>query len=277
VTGRLYLDAVQEGRGERHLVFIHGFGASRFTWRLWREPLRQSYRLHLLDLKGFGTSARPRDGAYAPRDLADEVVRYILGEGLEEFAVVGHSMGGGIALFVSLALQDLERSTPQALVLVGAAAYPQAIPALISLARWPLLGAVGLSLIPSRTLVRLGLRSAYGPRHELSHEAVEGYAAGFRQRRGKWAMRQVAAQIVPDDLEQVMGRYPSIDVPTLLLWGDQDRVVPPWVGERLHGELPESELAVVPNCGHVVPEEAPTASLRLLNRFLGIHFPSGTG
>ena len=273
MTGGLCLDAERTGRGERHLVFIHGFGASRFTWRFWTEPLEQAYRLHLLDLKGFGRSRRPRDGAYAPRDLADEVVRYIIGEGLEEFVLVGHSMGGGIALFTSLALADLELRGPDALILVGAAAYPQAIPNLISLARWPVLGALGLPLVPARTLARLGLRSAYAPGREPTEEAVEGYASGLRGPRAKWAIRQVAAGILPDDLEQVMRRYPSIDVPTLLLWGDQDRVVPSWVGERLHHDLPESELAVIPGCGHVVPEEASVTSLEILERFLEERFP----
>lgn len=271
MSGPVALDVLTEGRGDRDIVFLHGFGASRFTWRHWRPPLGARYRLHLVDLKGFGTAARPRDDGYAPKDLADEVVAWVRDRGLERWGLVGHSMGGGMALYVTLALAAAGRPGPDALVLLGAAAYPQNVPDLISLAARPLLGSLAVTVLPARTLVRWGLRASYSPGRAVPGEAVEGYAAGLTPRRGKWAMRQVAARVDPGELAEIARRYGDIRQPTLLLWGSQDRIVPPWVGERLDRELPNSELHILEGCGHVVPEESPGRSLEVLERFLATH------
>jgi pimeloyl-ACP methyl ester carboxylesterase len=271
VSRGLALDVLTEGRGDRDVVFLHGFGASRFTWRYWRPALAARYRLHLVDLKGFGTAARPRDDAYAPRDLAAEVMAWIQGKGLEDWALVGHSMGGGIALHLTLALRAEGRPGPVALVLLGAAAYPQNVPDLISLAARPLVGSLAVTVIPARTLVRWGLQASYSPGRPIPEEAVAGYTAGLKGRRGKWAMRKVAARIDPGDLAGIATHYPEIAQPTLLLWGSEDRIVPPWVGERLHGELPRSALHVFEGCGHVIPEESPEASLDLVDGLLARH------
>lgn len=269
----LALDVLSLGRGRRELIFLHGFGASRFTWRSWRDQLGDDYRLHLLDLKGFGTAARPRDAAYSPTDLAREVVTFLTSSGVGEYALVGHSMGGGIALSVTVEMARLQQPPPGALILVGAAAYPQTIPRLINLARLPLAGAA-MSVVPARTLARMGLRAAYHPDHTPGAEVVEGYADGLRGLRARWAMRQVAARIVPEDLADLTSRYPTIGCPTLLLWGNEDRVIPRWVGDRLHRELPDSELVVLDQCGHVPPEERPEASLGIVSDFLARRFPA---
>ncbi|MGI9628853.1 MAG: alpha/beta fold hydrolase [Longimicrobiales bacterium] len=263
----LSLSVVRRGQGPKHLVFIHGFGGSRFTWRFWNDRFGPEYTLHLIDLKGFGTSARPEDGRYAPRDLAEEVVRYLIDSGLDDYALVGHSMGGGVALFSYLALKDRGAPLPGSIVLVAAAAYAQVIPNLISLARRPLLGPLLLPIIPARVLTRVGLNAAYHRERTPPAEAIDGYTKGLASLRAKWSMRQVAMRIVPADLEEITVRYRSIAVPTLLVWGRQDRVVPLWVGQRLMRELPDADLVVLEDCGHMPAEEAPEASFDAVERF----------
>jgi len=269
----LSLDVLTEGRGRRDLVFLHGFGANRFTWRYWRDPLGEDFRLHLLDLKGFGCAGRPKDQAYSPMDLAEEVARFLTMSDVRDYALIGHSMGGGIALALATEVSERGVQPPGALVLVGAAAYPQTIPGLISLARLPLASAA-MALTPARTLARLGLRAAYHPDRRATPQTIGGYAKALRGYRAKWAMRQVAARIVPDDLANLTARYPSMTCPTLLLWGDRDRVIPAWVGERLHRDLPDAELVVLAHCGHVPPEERPRDSLRVVRDFLRRRFPA---
>jgi pimeloyl-ACP methyl ester carboxylesterase len=77
-----------------------------------------------------------------------------------------------------------------------------------------------------------------------------------------------AAQAVPTDLATYVERYPEIDVPTLCLWGRQDRVVPPWVGERLAAALPNAVLVFIEACGHLPMDERPEESLAALTAFL---------
>lgn len=271
-TGPLSLDVQTRGEGARDLVFLHGLGANRYTWRPWESRLGQDYRLHLVDLKGFGTARRPRDGRYSPTDLAREVVEFLTASAMSDYGIVGHSMGGGIALAVTSALADMGHPTPDALVLVGAAAYPQTIPQLVHAARIPGAG-IAMALTPAKVLARLGLKASYHPDRTPTPETVAAYARGLAGPRARWALRQVAAQVVPKDLEELIGTYPSIRCPTLLLWGNEDRVIPRWVGERLHRDLPDSELVVLDRCGHVPTEERPEESLEAVTDFLGRRFP----
>ena len=77
-----------------------------------------------------------------------------------------------------------------------------------------------------------------------------------------------ALQIIPPDVDSIVGAYPSIKVPALLIWGDRDRVSSPEDGRRLAEALPGSQLEVVPDCGHMPQDEHPEATLALVNRFL---------
>ena len=74
--------------------------------------------------------------------------------------------------------------------------------------------------------------------------------------------------IVPPDLKKFTSRIPEIDVPTLLLWGKHDWVVPLDVAERLLAALPRAQLEVMEDCGHVPPEEFPKESLEIVLKFL---------
>ena len=259
--------------GGRDLVFLHGLGANRYTWRPWEERLGRNYRLHLVDLKGFGAAGRPRDGLYAPSDLAREVAEFLTAASMADYGIVGHSMGGGIALAVTSALTEAGANPPQVLVLVGAAAYPQTIPSLVQAAHLPGAG-LALALVPARVLAKLGLKASYHPAHKPTPETVAAYAQGLAGMRARWSLQQVAAGIRPEELEELALRYPSIRSPTLLIWGNEDRVIPRWVGERLHRDLPDSELVILNECGHVPTEERSDASLEVVTDFLGRRFPS---
>ncbi len=250
------------------VILLHGFGASRFTWRYWTDRLARRHRLHLVDLKGFGMAARPPDGRYSPADFAEEVFDYTKRAGLRRYVLMGHSMGGGVALLASLLARESGGAGPHALVLVAAAAYPQRLPKLIGLATHPLLGPIFFGLIPARTIAKAGLIQSYHPERRPPAEAIAGYAKGLARPGGKRSLRWTASQLVPANLDAITARYPSIDVPTLLLWGDSDRVVPPWVGRRLARELPNARLVSLEECGHVPPEELPEESLSVVEDFL---------
>jgi len=81
-------------------------------------------------------------------------------------------------------------------------------------------------------------------------------------------MIKTAVRIIPPDLGKIMTRIPEINVPTLLLWGRQDRVVPMDVAERLLRALPKARLEVLEDCGHVPSEEFPKKSLDIVLKFL---------
>ena len=257
------------GRGPP-LVLVHGFGASRFTWRRWLSELEAHFRVYLVDLKGFGEAPRPRDGRYSPLDQSALLVEWIRLMGLQGVTLVGHSLGGGIVLGAALALREEDPGRVMGLVVISGAAYAQQIPKYIGLARLPLLPAIGLRLVPSRFLLARILREISHPDAVISREQVEGYAAPLDRPGTRYAILQAARQVLPSGVDAVAARYPTLDVPALLIWGREDPVVPVSVGERLLRELPRARLVVLDRCGHLPQEERPEEALEALLSFLGV-------
>ncbi len=264
----LPLDVVRRGEGPP-LVFLHGFGASRFTFRKWADALAREHALHLMDLFGCGAAPPPADGRYGPVEQAEAVVRYVREEDLRGATLIGHSLGGGVALLVALRLGDLgEADRLAGLVSVAGPAYPQAIPRYIGLARLPLLGALLFAVARPERIVRSVLDYIVFDKGTVDDEQVEGYAAPLRTRVTRRALIRTARQIVPGNLAALAARFPEVRTPALLLWGRHDHIIPLWVGERLARDLPRSRLEVIERCGHVPPEERPEESLRVVREFL---------
>lgn len=257
------------GEGGPPVMLLHGFGASGFTWRHWVPPLARNHRLSVVDLKGFGASPKPRDGRYSPRDHSDMILALVRGNDLEGVTLVGHSLGGGIALLVALRLLEAgELDRLRGLVLVASAAFPQRLPPFIAAARVPALGAAALAVLPTHAVVRWILRAIVFEPSIVTEDMVRGYATPLADPDGRYGVLATARDIVPADVDALAARFPELDLPVQLLWGDRDRVVPPWVGLRLLDALPDARLEVLQRCGHLPAEERPLESLACVRTFL---------
>lgn len=257
------------GAGADTFLLLHGYGASSFTWRTWAPFLATRGRVLLVDMKGHGRAAKPRDERYAPADQADLVLRLVLESDIERLTLVGHSMGGGVSLYVALGLRDAGQAHRlRRLVLVAGAAYRQRLPPFVTLARHPRFTGAVLATLGPEFLIAQALRSVYFDRSEITGEQVRGYAAPWHDHDTRRALLTAALQVLPPDLDRLSARYPEIDVPTLLLWGRHDRAVPLWVARRLASALPNSTLHVIERCGHMPAEERPAESLAALCAFL---------
>lgn len=264
----LPLDVVRRGQGPP-LVFLHGFGASRFTFRAWADDLARANELHLIDLFGCGSAPLPANGCYGAVEQAEVVTRYLREADLRGVTVIGHSLGGGVALLAAHRLHQLgEADRLVGLVNVAGPAYAQAIPRFIALARLPLLGMLFLRAVGPDRIVRAVLRSILFDPNNVTDALVEGYADPLRRPATRHALIATARQIVPDHLDDLVSGFGDIRTPTLLLWGRHDHVVPLWVGERLAREMQRAQLVVLEQCGHVPPEERPHESLAALRKFL---------
>jgi pimeloyl-ACP methyl ester carboxylesterase len=221
-----------------------------------------------MDLKGFGSSPVPRDGLYAPQDHADLVLQAIRDRDLRDAVLVGHSLGGTVALLTALHLFREEPERLAGLVIVSGAAFPQRLPLGVLLARLPLLGWLGTHLIPGRIIALAVLLRACHDWSGITREQVEGYSRPFRGGRDRYGILRTARQILPRDLAKLTERYPELRVPALLIWGSEDRIVPAWVGSRLEEALPDARLLLLKECGHVPPEEYPDETLAAVREFL---------
>ncbi|MEX2467077.1 MAG: alpha/beta hydrolase [Gemmatimonadota bacterium] len=265
------LHAVRSGLppepGVERFVLVHGFGASSFTWRHWLPTLERRGHVVSVDLLGFGGSPKPSDGPYDPVSQAALVTEAVRELGNGRVTVIGHSLGGSVALLTALALRELGQP-PHRLVLLAGAAYRQRMPPFVHCARYPRAMDFGLRALGARLIVRQVVRSIVFDGSSVTDDLVEGYAAPLEQPDALPALLACAARIEPPGLDAITARYPSLTLPTLLLWGRHDRVVPPSVGIRLARTLPNARLHVLERCGHLPHEELPEASLTLLEDFL---------
>jgi len=270
----LPLHVEQYGEGQRKIMLLHGFGANSYTWRSWIGTLAKQHEVWSVELKGHGSAPAPPDDLYSLHDHADLVHRLIVQRDLRELTLVGHSMGGGIALLVALRLLEAEREKGhekgrlERLVLVSGAAFPQRIPPFVALASHGRLSEWGLRFFPKRLLIRRVLRSIVFDPEGVTETQVAAYAEPFYSPGHRTALIKTAMRIVPPDLAEIVARIPEIDLPTLLLWGRHDWVVPLDIAERLLAALPSAQLEIMEDCGHMPPEEFPKESLEIVLKFL---------
>ncbi len=258
------------GQGDP-LLCIHGFGASLYSWRNFIEPFAKDYRLILIDLKGCGKSPKPDDTKYSSQDHADLLYQFILEHDLRKLTLIGNSFGGALSLLLSLMLADAgESARLKSLVLIDAGAYKEYVPAYLKLLSVPLLN-LGVYLIPSRAAVRAILRKAYYDPSKITDEQIAAYAGPIAAPGGKHALIETGRQLVPANFDKLVKRYKQITVPTLIIWGREDRIIPLKVGELLDRKIANSTLKIIEDCGHAPQEEKPEETVPLVLEFLKAH------
>ena len=164
----------ESGSGEPVLL-IHGLGASIYTWRSFLPNLARTHRTIAIDLKGAGKSDKPNDEAYGILDQAALLKTFVEREALSHLTIIGHSMGGGVALALAL---ELNRTNPWALkrlVLISSVAYRQQLPYL-GFMKKPFLGSDGRFALPPEVLVYVGLYNSYYAPSKITFDAVRTYA-----------------------------------------------------------------------------------------------------
>jgi pimeloyl-ACP methyl ester carboxylesterase len=266
-TGPMQLYYEEYGSGEP-MVFLHGFGASTYAWRYVVQPLVATTRVILLDLKGFGQSPKPRDEKYSVYDQAHLVRQFIYEHDLRNVTLVGHSFGGGVALVTALYLSEIAPERLKRLILIDSVSYPQPMPSFIRILATPVVGALVTSFVPVKIQVRHVLELAYYDTRKIPEEAVATYAEPFHMAGARYAMRETARQIIPSDVAELAQKYGQISVPTLILWGREDTIIPLANGERLHHAIPNSRLIILDHCGHIPHEETPEAALHAVQAFI---------
>jgi pimeloyl-ACP methyl ester carboxylesterase len=250
------------------ILLLHGFGACAYTWRYLIPPLAAGHRVFTLELRGFGLSDKPDDGHYAVADQAEMVADFIRRLDLHDLVLMGHSMGGAVALMTYFKVRDDVPPRVTKLVLIDSAGYPQKLPWFIWLAKVPGLSTVVGELLSPRFAATLVLKKCYYDKDKITEEQIDTYAYYGSLPGAAAAVSQTAKQLVPSDIEALTAQYKTIKAPVLIIWGKEDEVVPLKVGERFKRDIPNSELVVIPHCGHIPLEEKPQATQKAIMDFL---------
>ncbi len=256
------------GQGEPTFILLHGFGASIFSWREVTEPLTQFGTVIAYDRPAFGLTERPMEwegeSPYGSQAQVDIVIGLMDALNVEKAILVGNSAGGTVSMQV--ALQHPDRV--EALILVDAAVYAGGGAPSWSrpLLKTPQMNHVGPLI--ARQLQAQGtefLKTAWHDPSKITPEIFAGYEKPLQVDNWDKALWQLTVASQESGLTE---RLSEITMPALVITGDDDRIVPTEQSLRLADELPNAELKVIAQSGHLPHEETPVEFMQAVTEFL---------
>jgi pimeloyl-ACP methyl ester carboxylesterase len=256
------------------LLLLHGIAGSSGTWIATMRLLQRDYTVIAPDFLGHGESAKP-PGDYSLGNHASGIRDFLHMLDIERVTVVGQSFGGGVAMQFAYQFPELcER-----LVLVDAGGLGREVSLLLRLITLPAVEYVMPVLFPEFVrdwgdpVVRF-----FGDRGLRSARAVEMWRAyrSLTQRDNRRAfVRTMRAVIDPggQSVNATSRLYLAAHMPTLIVWGEQDRIIPVAHAYQAHEVIPNSRLEIMPGVGHFPHAEEPVRFVELLRDFLSTTEP----
>ena len=242
------------------VILVHGFGASLQSFDAWSRGLRE-YRVIRLDLPGFGLSAVDPTDDYTDRRSLQLLLSLMDSMNIERATLAGHSIGGRIAW--KFAAAHPERIDRLVLISPDGFASPgfeygkaAEVPAMLGLMRYAL----------PKSVLRMNLLPGYADPEFVTDALLTRYHDLMLAPGARAAMLRRLQQTVLEDPEPILA---SIRMPVLLLWGEQDAMIPIANAEDYLRVLPQARIVRIPGVGHLAHEEGASASLAALREFLG--------
>jgi len=252
------------------LILLHGAGDNSLDWRWVMPALAATHRVYAPDLPGSPDSARPA-ADYSPAFFERFVAAFVDALNMGRPTLVGNSLGGLIALRLALS----EPARVRALILVDGAGLGSAVNPLFTSVNVPLLGEAAMPFWRTpvgayqRAWGRTALLFAHPPgsvpREWLAEQCRLAQSPGYLEAHLS-VLRAVVSPL--GQREVLVDRLPSLEVPTLVVWGERDRVFPQSQARGAAGRFQEGSLAIIPDCGHMPHVECPDRFLGALEGFL---------
>jgi pimeloyl-ACP methyl ester carboxylesterase len=247
------------------IVLLHGPGSSLHAWDGWVEALKEKRRVIRFDLPGFGLTGPSPQRIYTLDNDVRVMIAMLDKLAVERCVIGGNSLGGAVAWRTALT----HPCRVQKLILVDAGGYPDhsvSVPIGFRLAQIPALTWLLKNTLP-RSLVEQGLRNVFGDPGRVTREMIDR-AVELNQREGnRQAFAERFRQRRPGALFE---RIRELRLPTLILWGGRDRLIPPEDAKRFHHDIAGSTLVIFDDLGHAPEEEDPTRTVKAVMRFLDL-------
>ena len=249
------------------IVLLHGTSASLHTWDGWAQNLSTQRRVIRFDLPAFGLTGPNRDNDYS----IAAYVRFVRGVvdklGVEQFVLAGNSLGGQIAWETALAMP--QRVSKLALIdSAGYAFQPTSVPLGFRIARLPVLRVLMEYVLP-RGVVDNSVRNVYGDPSKVTPELVDRYF-DLTLRAGN---RKALAYRMDQGLSGDAASIKNLKLPTLILWGAKDKLIPLENAKRFAADIQGSQLLVFDALGHVPHEEGAQTTVDVFKTFLAAPSP----
>ena len=238
------------GDGESPAILLHGLGGYLENWEDNVAAIAQSRRVYALDLVGFGRSDKPHV-KYSIPYLTEFVHEFMIVQDIDRTALIGESMGGAIALQFALQYPQLVEK----MVLAASVGFGKEVSIYLRIMSLPILG--DMFTRPSREGTAQLLRQLFHDQDLITDDWIEEdfemsslqgaqrcLLSALRSMGNIWGVRSVVYQ-------QILNRLEVIEVPTLVIWGAQDRILPVRHAHQAVKRLPNARIHIFDSCGHV--------------------------
>jgi pimeloyl-ACP methyl ester carboxylesterase len=234
------------------LILIHGIGGDADDWAFCLDALARSHRVIALDLPGFGRSGKPHI-SYTIAGFVEMLERFLRTLNVEHATLVGHSLGGWIAATYALNFpQHLDK-----LVLLDAAGV------------WGDMTELPVDLhVSTLAHMREVFQFLFYDKRLATDSLIELAYSQHLERNDGYTIHSIL-QNTSDGRERLDDRISGLTVPTLILWGENDAMIPLTAGRRIHELVPGSKLEIIPQCGHLPNLEKPAELVRRILEFVG--------
>lgn len=248
------------------IILLHGTSASLHTWDGWVREIEQDRRVIRVDMPGFGLTGPTPDGDYTIAAYVRFATAVLDHFGIEHCVLAGNSFGGWVAWETALA----QPGRVNALILVDSAGYAirsQSVPIAFRIAQVPVLNRLMEVTLP-RSMIESSVRNVYGHPDKVTPELVDRYyEITLRQGNRKSLVQRFVQAPLGIDEERIK----ELKVPTLILWGGRDRLIPLEYAGLFNRDIAGSELVVFDDLGHVPQEEDATRTVGAVKAFLTRH------
>ncbi|MGE6259897.1 alpha/beta fold hydrolase [Heyndrickxia sporothermodurans] len=257
----VYYELYPNQSAEKTMVLLHGFLSSTFTYRHLIPLLKEKFQVLSLDLPPFGKSEKCHRYKYSYSNLADTVIKLTEYLGLKKMIFVGHSMGGQIVLNILHRRNELAEKA----ILICSSSYLKRSKLPLILSSYIPYFHMFLKYWFARTGVKKNLQDTLFNHALINEEMIDGYLQPFLQNEIFKALTRMIRHREGDLPVEILNQ---IKTPCLLIWGDHDKSMPLHVGQQLNQDLANSELIVLKETGHAVPEERPNEIYHHIQSFL---------
>jgi pimeloyl-ACP methyl ester carboxylesterase len=245
------------------IVLLHGTSDSLHTWDGWADGLKATRRVVRMDMPGFGLTGPNPTGDYTLMSYVGFVDHVLARVGVKQAVVAGNSLGGEIAWL--LGVHHPERV--ERLVLIDSGGYPfkaEGMPIGFRLARIPALQPLTTRLLPRKT-IEDSVKSVFGHPDQVTPELVDRFYELTLRAGNRASLIQRFQQAPIGALAEQVKR---VTQPTLVLWGGQDRLIPPANAQRFAQDIPGTQVVMFDDLGHVPQQEDPTRTLAAARAFM---------
>ncbi|WP_059103461.1 alpha/beta fold hydrolase [Shouchella shacheensis] len=252
--------ACKRGKAAGVVVLIHGFIASSHSYHRLIPYLTKTHQVVVFDLPGFGRSSKHRGAAYSFSDYATLTEELLERLGASRVILVGHSMGGQVALCVAKRNKALVRS----LILLASSGYLRRVKPGYILATFAPYSAHLLQKWTKQQSVREMLEQVVYSKRCITKEMIDCYRRPLEDPSFYEALLYLARQREGDLSQEDLQ---TIETPTLVIGAKQDRLIPVETSARLATDLPNATHTVFERCGHLIAEEYPKKTAKRILSF----------